>query len=171
MRMVGVPYCSYSCESCSLGGVFASPNSQEASVTALHETLKSKVTDMGALVSGETILLAEFSSHSDLHLAERMALEQAGKTDYDVDTVILSRDDSSLPESRPIRAPCTMNPRGGRSGPETSLSQAAQSPPHRHPYSIKEWANVLLGTAPPLRPKASSRTRRSAKRLGVGFCA
>lgn len=119
---------------------------------------------------GETVLVSEFSSHSDFHLAEGMALKEPEEMDLGKDTTILSRDHSpfatagSMPSKSALHN--SSSPRN-RSSPSSAPNSQNRSPIQKHPYSIKDWANVLLGSAPKLRPKtAATRKRRSARRLG-----
>ena len=119
---------------------------------------------------GETVLLSEFSSHSDLHLAEGMASEEAEKADLNSDTTILSRYQSPYPDVKTFTPQSSAN---ATSSTENHLSPASTSDSRprgtvqKHNYTIKDWANVLLGTNPPPRPKTTKAKRRSARRLGV----
>lgn len=120
---------------------------------------------------GETVLLSDFSSHSDLHLAEGMAFEEAEKAGLNSDTTILSREQSyysdadTLTSNRPSDASSYST---GRSSTSSSSRFRSHGAVQKHPYSIKDWANVLLGTSPP-RPKTTKARRKSSKRLGVGL--
>ena len=119
---------------------------------------------------GETVLLSEFSSHSDLHLAEGMASEEAEKADLSSDTTILSRYQSPYPDTgtftRQSSANATSSTNNQLSPASTSTSRP-RGTVQKHSYTIKDWANVLLGTNPPPRPKTTKAKRRSARRLGV----
>ena len=121
---------------------------------------------------GETVLLSEFSSHSDLHLAEGMAFEKAEKIDISSNTTILSRDRSPYPDTgtfAPIWPSDASSPSNRDLGPDSTSNFQSRSTAHKHPYTIKDWANVLLGTSPPPRPKITKARRQSARRLGVGL--
>lgn len=119
---------------------------------------------------GETVLVSEFASHSDFHMAEGMALKEAEEMDLGADTTILSRDNSLVAEtgSRTSNSPLhNSSPPRSRSGPSSAPNLPSRSPVQKHPYSIKDWVNVLLGSTPPLRPKtAATRKRKNARRLG-----
>lgn len=120
---------------------------------------------------GEIVLLAEFSSHSDLHLAEGMAFQESEKTDLISDTTIISRDQSPYPNDGPLAGGHSdaKSSANGHLSAAHSSSPKRRSVPQKHPYSIRDWANVLLGNGPPPKPKTSKDRRRhkDAKRLGV----
>ncbi len=121
---------------------------------------------------GETVLLSDFSSHSDLHLAEGMAFEEAEKAGLNSDTTILSREQSyhsdadTLASKRSTDASSYSTDHSSLGSNPRSRSRGAV---HKHPYSIKDWANVLLGSSPPPRSKTTKARRKSTKRLGVGL--
>lgn len=120
---------------------------------------------------GETVLLSDFSNHSDLHLAEGMAFEEAEKAGLNSDTTIISREQSyfsdadTLASKRSTDASSCSTDRSSLGSHPRSRSRGAV---HKHPYSIKDWANVLLGSSPPPRSKTTKVRRKSTKRLGVG---
>lgn len=121
---------------------------------------------------GEIVLLSEFSSHSDLHLAEGMAFDEAGKAEFSHDTTILSRDQSPFPNAGSFTPDWPANIGASSDGHPSSRPSSKSRPRgtvQKHPYTVKDWANVLLGTNPPPRPKVTRARRRGAKRLGVRY--
>ena len=125
--------------------------------------------------SGETVLMSEFASHSDLHLAEGIALKEAEEMDSSTDTTILTKDHSSFMEIGSMTPTYTSGKKSTSPGSRSSISSGStlrtRNTSQKHPYSIKDWANVLLGSTTPLRPKtATTRKRRNARRLGVRVC-
>lgn len=121
---------------------------------------------------GETVLLSDFSSHSDLHLAEGMAFEEAEKAGLNSDTTILSREQSYYSDADTLaskRSTDASSYSSNHSSPGSNPRSRSRGAIHKHPYSIKDWANVLLGSSPPPRPKTTKARRKSTKRLGVGL--
>ena len=119
---------------------------------------------------GETVLLSDFSSHSDLHLAEGMAFGEIEKVQLGHGTTILSRDQSPCHDPGTSVSDGPLNTSSSSNGDlsnDSTSSLRPQTSVQKHPYSVKDWANVLFGTGPPPRPKTKKTRRKGAKRLGV----
>ena len=113
------------------------------------------------------VLLSEFSSHSDLHMAEGMAFEDAENLDQNAETIISSRgqptytNESSVPPEWPSAAE-SLSPRSLTAVPRSSNTN------HEYAHGVMEWANVLFSSTPPTpRAKTAKIKNKNARRLGV----
>lgn len=116
------------------------------------------------------MLLSEFSSHSDLHMAEEMALEDAGKTEHDTEITIMSRGEPAFTdaESRMHVWPADVKSASLGSAQNSAAVSQRSDVSNKHAYGLKDWANLLFGSnsRTPLTNKAK-RKQKNARRLGV----
>lgn len=118
------------------------------------------------------MLLSEFSSHSDLHMAEGMALEDAEQIENDVETTILSRRQPTYTDTNSPTEVCPSNSKDSLplSVQSSSAGSRSKNPSHGHARGVREWANVLLSpTTPTPRARTARARHRDARRLGVGL--
>ena len=118
------------------------------------------------------VLLSEFSGHSDLHVAEGIALQDEKEIDQDMETTILAREEHPHEGAESKLSVMALDakdplPRPMRTSTAVSRSNTGS---HRHAYGFKDWASVLLGsTAAKPRAKTAESRQKHARRLGVSI--
>lgn len=103
-------------------------------------------------------------------MAEEMALEDAGKTEHDTKTTILSHGELAFTDAESLMHmwPSDIKPASLASAQNSASVSQPSNVLNRHAYAVKDWANMLFGSNPPtpLANKAK-RKQKNARRLGV----
>ena len=103
-------------------------------------------------------------------MAEEMALEDAGKTEHDTKTTILSRGEPACTDAESLMHvwPSGVKPASLGSAQNSAAVSQPSNVLNRHGNGVKDWANKLFGSNPPtpLANKAK-RKQKNARRLGV----
>ena len=103
-------------------------------------------------------------------MAEEMALEDAGKTEHDTKTTILSRGEPAFMDAESLMHawPSNLKPASLGSAQNPAAFSQQSNVSNRHAYGVKDWANMLFGSNPPnsLANKVKKK-QKNARRLGV----
>ena len=118
------------------------------------------------------MLLAEFSTHSDLHMAEGMAFEDTEQIECYPETTVLSCDQPQNAESNSATSvgPVDIDASSPISVSNVTAVSRTSGLSYEHAYGIKDSANNHSGSLLPTpQVKGTKKRRKSARRLGVGF--
>ena len=123
-----------------------------------------------SIAEASLVLLSEFSSHSDLHVAEGMAFEDTEEIEQDPEITMLADEEWTLID-RPSPPPAW--PPDAKASSHRSVSSSTTTPrskdtPRRHAYGVRDWASVVFPSSQPTpRVKARKKKHSSPQRLGV----
>ena len=103
-------------------------------------------------------------------MAEEMALEDAGKAEHHTKTTILSLGEPAFTDAE-LRMhvwPSDVKPASLSSAQIPAAVSQPSNVLTRHAYGVKDWANTLFGSNPPITlANKSKRKHKNPRRLGV----